>query len=109
MFTTFIIGYPFIYRNFLFLTKYVQSRLLQNCRMRERDRELLTETGLIIHLQPIPQYGMIFYISVADDFRKILRVYFTLMTFENIAIKVEIAQNKQFRLKLQYFQLFVKK
>ena len=31
-----VIGYSLNYRDFLFLTKYVQSRLLQNCRMRER-------------------------------------------------------------------------
>ena len=32
-----VIGYPFNYRLFFhLLTKYVQSRLLQNCRMRER-------------------------------------------------------------------------
>ena len=29
------------------------------------------------------------------------------MTFENIAVKGEIAQNKQFHLLLQYFQLFI--
>ena len=35
-----VIGYPFNYRDFQFLTKYVQSRLLQNCRMRERVKSL---------------------------------------------------------------------
>ena len=37
-----VIGYPFNYRDFLFfLTKYVNSRLLQNCRMRERVKQLV--------------------------------------------------------------------
>ena len=31
-----IIGYPFNYKDFLFLTKYVQSRLFQNCHIRAR-------------------------------------------------------------------------
>ena len=31
-----VIGYPFNYRVFNFLTKHVLSRLLQNCCMRER-------------------------------------------------------------------------
>ena len=33
-------GYPFNYRDFLFLTKYVKSRLLQKCRMWERVNSL---------------------------------------------------------------------
>ena len=34
------IGYPFNYRDFLFLTKYVKSRLLQICHMRERVKQI---------------------------------------------------------------------
>ena len=38
-----VIGYPFNYRDFLFfLTKYVKSGLLQNCRIRERVKSILS-------------------------------------------------------------------
>ena len=39
-FDTMFSGYPFNYRDFLFLTKYIQSCLLQNCHMRERVKEI---------------------------------------------------------------------
>ena len=38
-FPLFVIGYPFNYGDFYVLTKYVQSRLLQICRMRERVKQ----------------------------------------------------------------------
>ena len=35
-----VLSYPFNYRDYPFLTKYVQSRLLQNCQMRETVKTL---------------------------------------------------------------------
>ena len=110
-----VIGYHSIIEIFYFLTKYVQSRLLQHCRMRERvkrdfwhfKRDLLDKHCIWKSVKYMYYKETTIISNQILSYRCILThlQHLQRTTFDNIVEKGDTAHNKQLLLWPQSFQL----